>query len=213
MYQSQLEFMPSVNRTAMIIFMSIEFYAEVGRLKRLPRTGWIKRGIPNPETVAEHMYRSQFIAYDFAKRLGEDPIFCAHMMMIHDLPEARSGDITPDCGISKAEKAELEMKAAQELAALSGNPEFFTIFQEYEENKSLRAQLCKDADQIECIVQALEYGAAYPEKREALENFWPYTYAKLQTAVAFEMFDELFARKRNLWQSPDDTKVFQLACH
>gem|GEM_PF-2708995 len=34
--------------------MSIAFYEEVGRLKTLLRTGWVKRGIPDPESVADH---------------------------------------------------------------------------------------------------------------------------------------------------------------
>ena len=179
--------------------MNFDFYAEVGRLKRMPRTGWVKRDIPDPETVAEHMYRSQFIAYDMAKALGEDPVACAHMMMLHDLQEARAGDITPQCGMSKEEKAALELKAAQELAQLSGNPEFLDVFLEYEEKQTLRAKICHDADQLECLTQALEYAVLYPQKRGALEDFWPYAHGKLTTRVGFELFDELFARKRSVY--------------
>lgn len=178
--------------------MNVEFYKEVGRLKNLPRTGWVKRGIPDPETVAEHMYRSQFIAYDIAKKLGADPVACGHMMMIHDLPEARAGDLTPTCSVSKEEKATLELKAAQELAELSGNPEFIAVFLEYEEKQTLRAQICNDADQLECLVQALEYAQLYPEKRPLLETFWPYAEAKLMTVPGKEMFDDLLKLKQEL---------------
>ncbi len=178
--------------------MSFEFYHEVGKLKALPRTGWVKRGIPNPETVAEHMYRSQFIAYDLAKILGADPIACAHMMMIHDLPEARAGDITPGCGISREEKAARELKAAQELAELSGNPEFLDVFIEYEEKKTLRSHICNDADKLECLVQALEYARLYPEKRPLFESFWPYAEAALLTVPGKEMFAELLKQKHAL---------------
>ena len=178
--------------------MKINFYKEVGKLKDLPRTGWVKRGIPNPETVAEHMYRSQFIAYDLAKKLGADPLACAHMMMIHDLPEARAGDMTPTCGVSKEEKSALELQAAQDLAELSGNPEFLDVFLEYEEKQTLRAQICNDADQLECLVQVLEYAHQYPEKRILLETFWPYAEAKLLTAPGKEMFADLVKQKQAL---------------
>lgn len=181
--------------------MNIAFYKEVGKLKNLPRTGWVRRGIPDAETVAEHMYRSQFIAYDLAKELGGDPVACAHMMMIHDLPEARAGDLTPDCGVSKEEKAALEWQAAQELAELSGNPEFLAVFLEYEEKQTLTARICNDADQLECLVQALEYAAIYPEKRPELEVFWPYAEAKLLTVPGREMFDVLWQKKEALEQS------------
>ncbi len=178
--------------------MNIEFYKEIGKLKNLPRTGWVKRGIPNPETVAEHMYRSQFIAYDLAKKLGVDPVACAYMIMIHDLPEARAGDLTPTCGVSKEEKAALELKAAQELAELSGNKEFLDVFLEYEGKETLRAQLCNDADQLECLVQALEYAQQYPEKRPLLETFWPSAEEKLMTIPGKEMFADLLKQKQSL---------------
>lgn len=150
---------------------SFAFYAEVGRLKSLPRTGWVNRRIRNPETVAAHMYRSQFIAYDLAKEFNQNGQACAHMMMIHDLPEARSGDITPDCNISKSQKAAKEYEAAKYLTKLSGNPEFLSIFCEYEEKRTLRSRVCGDADQLEALFQALEYSELYPHKRKSLEGF------------------------------------------
>jgi putative hydrolase of HD superfamily len=178
--------------------INIAFYEEIGKLKGLPRTGWVKRGIPNPETVAGHMYRSQFIAYDLAKKMGADPIACAHMMMIHDLPEAKAGDITPTCGVTRDEKAALEIQAARELAEMSGNLEFLDIFTEYEEKLTLKAQICNDADQLECLVQALEYASIYPDKRPLLESFWPYAEAKLLTDPGKEMYAQLLKQKHVL---------------
>ncbi len=178
--------------------MRIAFYQEVGRLKSLPRKGWVRRDIPYPETVAAHMYRSQFIAYDLAKELGEDPVACAHMMMIHDLPEAHAGDITPHDGISPAEKAALEIQSAKGLALLSGNSEFLTLFIEYEQKETLRAQICNDADKLECLVQALEYQRLYPEKKAVLADFWPYAQERLMTDPGKRMFAELWEQKRHL---------------
>ena len=140
---------------------SLAFYELVGKLKSLPRAGWVRRGIPNPETVAEHMYRSQFIAYDLAVELGADPQRCSNMMMVHDLPEALAGDITPHCGVSKEEKARKEIEAAVYLAGLSGNNDYFELFMEYERKETLCAQICNDADKLECLVQALEYAKQY----------------------------------------------------
>lgn len=180
----------------------IKFYREVGRLKKLPRTGWVNRNIPNPETVAEHMYRSQFIAYDLAKVLNQDPVLCAHIMMIHDLPEAKAGDITPDCGVSREEKAALELQAARELAELSGNSEFLTLFEEYEHGSSVSIRLCRDADQLECLVQALEYAEQYPDKTPLLEDFWLYARNKITTQPGIKMYDELLVQKQKINLTP-----------
>lgn len=157
----------------------------------MPRTGWVKRGIPNPEVVAAHMYRSQFIAYDFAKAVCQNPDSFVSMMMIHDLPEARAGDISPHCGVTREEKAKLELQSAEYLAQISGNPEFLEIFQEYEEKHTIRAQLCHDADQLECVAQALEYGKIYPDKWSLLEDFWPYANDKIVTELGRDLYNKL----------------------
>lgn len=178
--------------------MDIDFYIEMGRLKLLPRTGWVNRGIPHPASVAEHMLRSQLIAYDFATQLWESPTMCANMMMFHDLSEARAGDITPYCNVSKEEKAARELNAAKELTKLSGNREFLDVFLEYEEKKTGKAKLCNDADHLEGLLQALEYAELYPEKRASLEDFWPYAHSKLLTEPGRELYYQLFERKRDV---------------
>jgi len=40
----------------------IEFCKFLGRLKHLKRTGWVKKEVPEPETVACHMYRMAVLA-------------------------------------------------------------------------------------------------------------------------------------------------------
>ena len=170
---------------------NLKFYEEVGRLKSLPRTGWVKRGIPNPETVAEHMYRSQFIAYDLAKTFQQNAVECAHIMMIHDLPEARAGDITPHCNVTKEEKLNKEHQAAVYLSSLSGNSEFLELFEEYEEKETLRSKIGNDADQLECLVQVMEYSSLYPEKISLMENFWPYAENKISTEHGHNLYKQM----------------------
>lgn len=182
--------------------MNVEFHYEVRKLKSLPRTGWVKRGIPNPETVASHTTSSQFLVYDFAKAAGEDADACARMMLVHDLPEAKAGDMTPSCGVTPEKKAEIELDAAKYLAKLSGNPEFLEIFLEYEAKQTIRAHLCNDADKLDALVQALEYAELYPEKRPSLEEFWPYAQAKLMTDIGKTTFDKLLAYKEALSPVP-----------
>ncbi|MEM4702443.1 MAG: HD domain-containing protein, partial [Archaeoglobaceae archaeon] len=36
----------------------VKFIHEVGTLKMIPRSGWLKIGIKNPESVAEHCFRT-----------------------------------------------------------------------------------------------------------------------------------------------------------
>lgn len=180
----------------------IEYYLEAGRLKLIPRTGWVDRGIPNPETVAEHSFRTALITYDLAKLEGEDPLACATMAMIHDLQESQVGDITKNSGVSKEQKKQMELKAAQQLAKLHENDEFLAMFIELEEGQTPRARIIKDADQIEAVVQALEYARAYPEKQELVENFWPHAQKRITTEAGKKMFEALLQEKQKTNAAP-----------
>jgi len=40
----------------------IDLILEIGKLKEVLRTGWTKKGIKNPESVAEHTWRVAILA-------------------------------------------------------------------------------------------------------------------------------------------------------
>ena len=74
----------------------------IARLKRVPRTGWLDRGVPETqvESVADHSLVVAFLAWACAieaRRQGTnlDPARVALLAMIHDLPEAETGDTPP----------------------------------------------------------------------------------------------------------------------
>ena len=73
----------------------IEFISEVGRLKRLPRTGWVESGVPDPESVADHSFRVALLTLVLADLKGLDALKAVRMALIHDLGEAETGDLTP----------------------------------------------------------------------------------------------------------------------
>jgi putative hydrolase of HD superfamily len=50
------------------------FLYEMGLLKRSKRTGWLIAGVDNPETIAEHTFRTAIIGYLLARMEGADPI-------------------------------------------------------------------------------------------------------------------------------------------
>jgi len=72
-----------------------------GRLKRIPRTGWLDRGVPPAETesVADHSFRVALLAWLAARLAGNgdalDPDRVLALALLHDLAEAVTGDLTP----------------------------------------------------------------------------------------------------------------------
>ena len=148
----------------------IEFQEIIGKLKHLKRTGWVMRDVPLPETVASHSWRMAVMALqkeDELKKLGVDVNQVVQMCLLHDVSEAIVGDIVPEHHqitnkkISKQEKHLLEMQAVKNMADKYGFKKLKTIFNEYEEQKTLESVVVKNLDKFDILLQAYEYLQKY----------------------------------------------------
>lgn len=134
------------------------FLYEMGHLKRSARTGWWLAGVQDPESVAEHSHRTALIAALLAMLEGADPGRAALLALFHDTQETRTGDI-PSVGKAYLQEAEHTAITADQTAAF---PEkvgraVLELVEEYEGRESVEAQLARDADKLECLIQAREY--------------------------------------------------------
>lgn len=139
---------------------TIAFLTEAGHLKNLDRAGWRIAGIRDPESVAEHSYRVAVVAYILAAMEGCNPDRAATLAVFHDIPETRIGDV-PSVG-----KPFVRTTPADEVIAVQtgGMPADLAgpirdLIAEFEAKESPEAQCAKDADKLECLLQAREYEA------------------------------------------------------
>ncbi|KAG6430852.1 hypothetical protein SASPL_108925 [Salvia splendens] len=125
------------------------------------RAGWVKRGVQEPESIADHMYRMGLMALIASDNPSVNREKCIKMAIVHDIAEAIVGDITPSDGVPKEEKSRHEQEALQKMCELLGGgeraQEIKELWMEYEENSSMEAKVVKDFDKVEMILQALEY--------------------------------------------------------
>lgn len=142
----------------------VRFLLTMGRLKDTPRTGWVDHGVPNPESVADHMYRMSLMCMMCPDTtLDRDKMI--KMALCHDAGESIIGDISPMMKIAKEVKAKQEEEAVRGLSALvSSAPgterfggELLSLFNEYEAQQTREARFVKDMDLLEMIVQAHGY--------------------------------------------------------
>jgi 5'-deoxynucleotidase YfbR-like HD superfamily hydrolase len=132
----------------------------VAKLKNIPRTGWLQRGVPSydAETVAEHTFEvaSLLIILSFALKEEFDRENMLVMGLIHDLGESVSGDI-PRGIMNKKSKSKTERKIVREIAIASGLRNLEKKFNEYVEGESREALLVKVADRVSTMRQAKIY--------------------------------------------------------
>ncbi|GGQ06567.1 haloacid dehalogenase [Streptosporangium pseudovulgare] len=161
---------------------------EIGLLKRYKRTGWLVAGVRDPESIADHSFRTAIIASVITAMEGGNPERAAFMSLFHDTQETRVTDI-PYIGKRYLKAAPNEEVTADQV---HGIPE--TVAQmingavgEYEEKTSLEAVCARDADKLECLIQAVEY------REQGHQNVQPWidsSLAALKTASAKRLADE-----------------------
>ena len=130
------------------------FLFEVGMLKRTPRTGLQFLGTGN-ESVAEHAFRVALIGYvlgQLEKDVDENRLI--KMCLLHDLHEARTGDLNY---MNKKYVAVNEDKAVRDLTeTLPFGGEIEQVMEEFNRGESREALLANDADQLDLILMLKE---------------------------------------------------------
>jgi putative hydrolase of HD superfamily len=137
------------------------FAFELGVLKRMRRAGWWHAGVRDPESVAEHSLRVAQLAALIAAQEGADPARAAFMAIWHDSQESRIGDIPHSARPYLTGRPSNEAITADQVAGMpdAAGKVVREAVSEYEAQASVEARCAKDADKLECLIQAVEYRA------------------------------------------------------
>lgn len=129
------------------------FIFETGDLKRIRRSGWWHCKIRDPESVAEHSFRTSFIAYVIARlQKSDSPEKIAFLALIHDLPESRLLDLHRISGAYVGGKAHIEENIFRDQSGMLGL--------QLPAPSPSEAIIVKDADLLEMAFTAKEYADA-----------------------------------------------------
>ncbi|MFH0832186.1 MAG: HD domain-containing protein [Candidatus Aenigmatarchaeota archaeon] len=155
-----------------------EFIGYVNKLKDIKRTGWVERGVKNPESSAEHSFMAAVLSMLLAKNVDEKKVI--KMALIHDLAESVVGDIItkenwPSGGtVTEKEKMEKEEKAVKKMtSSLSAKTrkEVIALWEEYNQQKTRESVFVRDIDIAERLIQAKIYHDRGNYKKP-IEGFW-----------------------------------------
>ncbi len=163
----------------------------------MPRTGWLDRGIPPQETesVADHSLAVSLLAWACAvERQAQgaalDPARVALLALIHDLPEAVTGDIPPydptalstrtgaeerrtflDRRHIRDDKAASAKRFAEDAAMhelldalpTSVQVPLTALWNELRQGATPEARFVKQVDRLETFLQSRAYLADFPD--------------------------------------------------
>ena len=149
----------------------------VAALKRIRRTGWVERGVAAPESVADHSFGVVALTLLRAEELCAagtpvDVVKAIRMAVLHDLAEHETGDLSPrqrralfgdDGPAARAAQRAAESRVVRRLLADAPpvvRAAWLAAHAEYCAGATPEAALVRDADRLECVLQAGEYEAA-----------------------------------------------------
>jgi len=150
----------------------LKMFEKAGRLKSEPRRGWVKKlKVTDPESVADHSFRTALMAMVLSDAWGLDTAKAVSMAILHDLPEAIVGDAMPEERSGRS-KVALETRAMKEL--VGGLPprlraRYRALWSEFVAGKSKEARLVRQLDKVEMAFQASEYVAIGYSREKAKE--------------------------------------------
>lgn len=181
------------------------------RLKDEQRAGWLLRGVDRPESVSDHSWGTALLCLLRGPEAGVDVARAVSMALVHDLPEALTGD-RPSGGADGPDAA----KRAREEDALArlfpgasrASGAVHDLWREYEERATREARFVRDMNLIDMCLQALIYeaderyasgaGAEGGPRFRRLEEFFRTTEVRLLTAEGRSLFRDLADRYRRL---------------
>lgn len=195
----------------------LNFFSAIGKLKDMPRQGWVINDIKNPESIASHIFRASVMAWFLSskKKLNIERVL--KTALIHDVCEVYAGDTTPYDSLlpkdpkkrralmqtwprlSKEERRRLqEEKYKKEKTALERitkdlprelSHEIMHLWYDYEKGLTKEGRFFKQADRLENFLQAMEYHKKY--KKPPQGPWWEWAKEFFDESLSLEFVEHL----------------------
>lgn len=175
----------------------LNFFFELGQLRRIKHEGWRTINVVHPESVADHSLRAAQIGYFLAKMESyKNPEEIVTMLVFHDIGECRIGDIHKIA--NRYVQADEKQAVIDQLSKLpeAEKKEIYKYWEGPEFQKTIAGKIAKDADLLEQAVTAREY----IEKGFKYAQDWINNISKkLYTKSAKKLLKELAHSNSNDW--------------
>lgn len=165
-------------------------------LDRIPRAGYVLRGVPEPESVSAHSHFVALLALLFVEQFpgvyNRDRLLA--MALVHDLAESRLMDIPmpyADAYLKDAKQKAEQAITEDLLGGLPGN--LAKLHAEFDAASTPEARLLRGLDKAQMMIKVACYER---EHRGCLDEFWvnPKNFADFGIAAVSELFDAICAR-------------------
>jgi len=173
----------------------LDLVLELQLLDRMPRVGYLLRGIADGESVAEHSFHVALLVRLLAPQEADlDLSRALELALLHDLGELRLGDLPANAAgyLPPGAKHEAERRAVADLLApdASGAEE---AYREYDGRDSREARFVAACDKLQLMIKVSAYQR---QGRGGLDEFWrnAKNFPDAEFASVRALFDALRSR-------------------
>jgi len=176
----------------------IDFLYELGQMKRVKRSGWWMLGIKDPESVADHAFRTAAIGYILAKKEGVDPNKVVIACLFHDIHETRTNDAHKVAQRYLDVKKGEQQAFSEQMACLPEDisADLIQANKEYNDQSTREGIVARDADLLECALQAKEY---YENGYKKAINWINNTQKIIKTETAKNLLKDIIEKNPYEW--------------
>ena len=164
-------------------------------LNKLPRTGFLMRGVDTPESIGEHIFSTTVLAILVLEEMERegyevDSAKVLKMAALHETGEILVGDIPHPAVAFMGKRVKVDMEREAGKRVLRNYPGLQRIIDEFEARESLEARIVDSLDKLQMLVKVLLYES---EGKGQLEDFWRYNrnVRKIGVPVIDETYDRL----------------------
>lgn len=178
----------------------LNFFIEIGKLKRKKRRGWVVHQVKNPETTAEHIFHLAILVWVLGKMKKLNLERAIKIALVHDLCEVYAPDLTPYDPLlpkdkkkmmdvlkhwpkftpalkrkKEKEKSKMESQALNKLISKLPKDlkmEIRNFWLDYENGLTKEGRFVKQADKIVNLLQGMEYWKKYGKIQHKLWMRW-----------------------------------------
>jgi len=171
-----------------------DFLFEATMLKKIPRSGYQFLG-SGKESVAEHVFITTLIAFVLSQiRPGIDASRLVNMCLVHDLLEARTGDLNHMQ--KKYVTADDETALSDTVKGLPFGKTLAALLREFAEGRTEEAVLARDADQLAFLI---DLKALADMGHQNAKKWIPLVKDRVQSALGKKIAETLLTTEHDRW--------------
>ena len=178
-------------------------YGQLSKMQEVKRSQWLKYGIQDPESVAEHAFSAWMMAMVFLpweyneQHYNKQEIL--DMLLVHDMAESIIGD--EENNLSEPTKELKRQNALLRKLFLKGTyPEvanmthYYEVWGNYFMGQSINARVARDINLIQTVNTFFAYFIKNPKQPLEVVKGWLAEGEKLSTELGYKLFNRIIVR-------------------